>query len=403
MTDKAIGLFLNLSQYYFMQTDVLIIGQGICGTFLSWWLEQAGVSFLVIDESRPNTASRAAAGLINPVTGRRMVKTWMIDELLPFAQEAYRRIGETLGKNFLAPQTVVDFFPTPQMRLAFLKRYEEDAQYLQLPANEHAWDEYFRYDFGYGSINPCWLADLPGLLAACRKRMLERGILLEERFDLEALIVDGVGTEAGKGKGVRYKEISAGKLIFCDGAESFSNPFFTMLPFAPNKGEALILDIKELVSRSPFASSLASSLADRSPGPQSIGQARGIVFKKGLSLAPWRDGLFWAGSSYEWNFEHSGPTEVFRKKTEAVLTEWLKVPFRIIDHIASVRPATLERRPFVGFHPRYPAIGILNGMGTKGCSLAPYFANQLTEHLTNGKPILPEADVQRFAGILKRG
>jgi len=58
-----------------MMTDVLIIGQGICGTFLSWWLEQKGLSFIVIDEERPYTASRAAAGLINPVTGRRIVKT----------------------------------------------------------------------------------------------------------------------------------------------------------------------------------------------------------------------------------------------------------------------------------------------------------------------------------------
>jgi len=129
-----------------MQTDVLIIGQGICGTFLSWWLEKAGLSWLMIDEQRPFTASKAAAGLINPVTGRRIVKTWMIDELLPFAQDAYRRIGEELGATFVEQKSLVDFFPTPQMRLAFLDRYTEDPQYLQLPENERAWDEYFRYD-----------------------------------------------------------------------------------------------------------------------------------------------------------------------------------------------------------------------------------------------------------------
>src|SRR5882724_8205616 len=99
-----------------MKTDVLIIGQGICGTFLSWWLEKAGLSWLVIDEQRLFTASKAAAGLINPVTGRRIVKTWMIDELLPFAKEAYRQIGETLGRPYMEPVSVVDFFPTPQMR-----------------------------------------------------------------------------------------------------------------------------------------------------------------------------------------------------------------------------------------------------------------------------------------------
>ncbi|MBS1662348.1 MAG: FAD-dependent monooxygenase, partial [Bacteroidetes bacterium] len=60
------------------QVDVLIIGQGICGTFLAHELERAGLSYLLIDEVRPFSASRVAAGLINPVTGRRLVTTWMI-------------------------------------------------------------------------------------------------------------------------------------------------------------------------------------------------------------------------------------------------------------------------------------------------------------------------------------
>lgn len=374
-----------------MQTDVLIIGQGICGTFLSWYLEQAGVSYIVIDEAKPFTASKAAAGIINPVTGRRIVKTWMIDELMPFVREAYQRIGTELGIVCMEQKNLVDFFPTPQMRLAFLKRYEEDPQYLQLPDNEHDRDECFRYDFGYGVISPCWLVDLPGLLEAHRKKLLAQEVLLEERFEQGALIVkaDGVvreerdipggaGIEAGH---IQYKDIRAGKVIFCDGIESFANPYFSLLPFAPNKGEALVLEIPDLAGEA----------------------ASNALFKKSITLAPWRQGLYWVGSSYEWSFTHTEPTEVFRERTEQALKEWLKVPFKTVDHIASVRPATLERRPFVGLHPRYPAIGILNGMGTKGCSLAPYFASQLVDRITKGTPIQADADVKRFSGVLKRG
>jgi glycine/D-amino acid oxidase-like deaminating enzyme len=362
-----------------MQTDVLIVGQGICGTFLSWWLEKAGVSFVVIDEQQPLTASKAAAGLINPVTGRRIVTTWMIDELLPFAQEAYRQIGEVLGISCMEQVGLVDFFPTAQMRLAFLRRYEEDPSYLQLPANEHAWDEFFHYELGYGVISPCYLVDLPALLAVSRKRMLERGGLREERFDRELLMVEGPpGPDGRLERGqVHYRDISAGQVIFCDGIESFANPYFSRLPFAPNKGEALIVEIPEL-SRAA------------------------TVFKKGWSLAPWKEGLYWVGASHEWAFDHQGPTEAFRRKTEALLQEWLKVPFRTVEHLASVRPATLERRPFVGWHPLHPAVGILNGMGTKGCSLAPYFAHQLVQSITNGSPIRPDADIRRFSGILSR-
>jgi glycine/D-amino acid oxidase-like deaminating enzyme len=81
---------------------------------------------------------------------------------------------------------------------------------------------------------------------------------------------------------------------------------------------------------------------------------------------------------------------------------WLKVPFKIVDHKASVRPANIERRPFVGFHPTYKNVGILNGMGTKGCSLAPFFAKQLADHIISGNEILVEADIKRFTKILTR-
>jgi glycine/D-amino acid oxidase-like deaminating enzyme len=393
-----------LNHHMNRQTDILIIGQGICGTFLSQQLEQAGVPHLVIDEERPDTASRAAAGLINPVTGRRIVKTWMIDELLPFAREAYRQIGETLGESYMEPVSVVDFFPTPQMRIAFLQRYTEDPQYLHLPADEHGWNDCFRYDLGYGLISPCYLVDLPGLLAAGRQWMRERGVLREERFEVGELVVEGAAgvVEGAAGSGevggpdagmrVRYRDIEARRVIFCDGIESLGGRYFSRLPFAPNKGEALIVEIPEL----------GGIIRDWGAGGPEEGPGS-LIFKKGISLAPWQDGYYWAGSSYEWSFEHGEPTETFRVRTEGVLKEWLKLPFRTVQHIASVRPATLERRPFVGFHPVHTAVGILNGMGTKGCSLAPYFARQLVQNITHGGVIQPDADVRRFSKILTRG
>jgi glycine/D-amino acid oxidase-like deaminating enzyme len=355
------------------QVDTLIIGQGICGTFLSFQLEKAGVTHLVIDEARPFTASRIAAGLINPVTGRRLVTTWMIDELLVSAREAYGRLSDTLGSHFLTETSVTDFFPTAQMRLAFLDRIAEDATWLQLPADEVRWNACFHYELGYGTISPCYLVDMPGLLNAARQRLKRKGSLLEQQFKKEELQISP--------DHVQYGDLRARRVIFCDGIDSCTSPWFSKLPFAPNKGEVLIVDI---------------------PGLKGLGGGENSIFKKGISLAPWQEGLYWVGSSYEWSYATETPTTAFREKTELLLKNWVKLPFKTIDHLASVRPATLERRPFVGFHPLYPQVGILNGMGTKGCSLAPYFARQLTEHITTGSPIRPDADVRRFTRLLSR-
>ena len=366
-----------------MQVDVLIVGQGICGSFLSRELERVGLSYIVFDEERPGTASRAAAGLINPVTGRRFVKTWMIDELMPFVREVY-------DGALLRPARVVDFFPTPQMRLAFVKRCEEGGEFLRLPLREeeHSWDELFRYELGYGVIGSCYLVDVQGLLGQVRSELRGRGVLREECLMASEL-------EVGDSL-VRYRDVSARWVIFCDGVSAAREGYFSRLPFAPNKGEALIIEaagLEKLVGRA------GKELRGRVAGSDEVADD-GFVFKRGISLAPWAAGLYWVGSSYEWSFDDAGPTAAFRERTEAILKDWLRVPFRTVEHIASVRPATLERRPFVGLHPVYPAVGIMNGMGTKGCSLAPWFARQLGGVLKKGEAVMAEADVRRFRRVL---
>lgn len=292
----------------------------------------------------------------------------MIDDLMNFAWKIYTELGTALDINCITETNVTDFFPTPQMRLSYLSRYEEDQQYLSLSNDEKEWNSFFNYDFGYGTIHPCYLVNLHDLLKAFRLRLLAHNHLIHEFFQKEELVLQE--------DGVVYKNITAGKIVFCDGISAINSTYFKNLPFAANKGEALIAEINNLPHKN--------------------------IFKKGLSIVPWQGGLFWIGSSYEWQFNDDRPTALFRERTTAQLKSFCKLPFTIVDHRAAVRPATLERRPFAGIHPLYPQIAILNGMGTKGCSLAPYFANQLALLLTQQIPIMPEADIHRFKKVLQR-
>jgi glycine/D-amino acid oxidase-like deaminating enzyme len=292
----------------------------------------------------------------------------MIDELLPFVKKTYDQIEAETGINCLSEKSIVDFFPAPQMRIAFMDRTARDDHYLRMLKDENAWREHFNYDFGFGLITPSYLIDVTALLSFFRKKFIRQQALLESHFDLGDLVISD--------RGVQYQDITAKKIIFCDGIESASNPYFKNLPFAPNKGEALIAEIKNFPTTH--------------------------IFKRGLTIVPWKEDLFWIGSSYEWEFRDDRPSPGFRAQTESILRNWLKPDFLIMEHLAGVRPATLERRPFVGFHPAFKNLGILNGMGTKGCSLAPFFAKQLVEHLVHGAPILKEANLDRFTNILMR-
>lgn len=349
-----------------MNVDVLIIGQGLCGTFLSWELQKAGKSVCVIDNLIPNTASRIASGVINPVTGRRIVKTWMIDELIPFVQNVYQSIGQELNIPAIQKTEIVDFFPTPQMKIAFGKKFEEDPDYLQLPINENAWNEYLTNDFGFGIISPSYLINLQQLLPVYREQLRDKNLIRDTLFDINKLFVAG--------DHIRYDDITADKIVFCDGIHSAENPYFKNLPFALNKGEVLLVEIENL--------------------PTSH------IFKKGFTLLPWKENIFWLGSSYLWEFENDQPSPGFLQFGTSWLKQTLKSAYKIVDHMAGIRPATLERRPFIGFHPKHTAVGILNGMGTKGCSLAPFFARQLAENIISNAPIMPEASINRFQRVL---
>ena len=351
-----------------MTVDFLLIGQGICGTWLSYYLQKAGYSFIILDEFNPSSASNVAAGIVNPVTGRRIVKTWMIDEIMPFIANAYNEFGNEFGIEAISQKNIVDFFPSAQMRLAFLDRYAADRSYLSLPENESKWRDHFNYELGFGMIQPTWLVNLQEILPVYRKHLSANNFLMEDKFDLQQLQL--------KSDQIQYNDLKASHIIFCDGIASTSNPFFSKLPFAPNKGEVLWIEMADFPKEN--------------------------IFKNGINLVPWKDDIFWVGSSYEWEFEHDQPTDIFRERIIAVLKKWIKPSFKVLDHQASVRPATLERRPFVGFHPVHACIGIFNGMGTKGCSLAPFLAKDFVDHIKLKNKIQPEADVRRFTRILSK-
>jgi glycine/D-amino acid oxidase-like deaminating enzyme len=351
------------------EVDYLIVGQGLGGTFLSRALLNAGCSIRVFDAPSPFSSTKVASGVINPVTGRRLVRTWEIETLMPFAVNAYSAIGNEINQPLIRQCNIIDFHPTAQMQLAFEERIPEEKEYLRIPQQLEQWRKFFEYPFGLGETNPCWLIDLHAMLKGWRRLLAERQCLQEEWLDVSQVVLEGIA--------VTYKGYKAKAVIFCDGVQGFTNPWFQLLPYARNKGEALIVQIPDL--------------------------PRNYIYKQGINIIPWRGpDLFWIGSSYEWDFADTLPSVHFRQKTETQLQRWLKLPYTIVDHLAAERPANLERRPFVGLHPLHPQIGILNGFGTKGCTLAPYFAQQLCDYLIQEKPIHPQADLRRFTRILSR-
>jgi len=352
-----------------MKVDYLIIGQGICGTLLSRQLLLEGKSVIVIDDGAVSSSSKAAGGIINPVTGKRLVNSWMIDELLPFAKSTYQSIGEEIGVSIIQQCDILDFHATHEMRSIFADRLKEDNKYLSEYVDDGKWDQYFRFNYGIGKIDAGMLLNIQAMLRGWRKSLQKANSLLEEKFEISYLLV--------RDSEVIYKEHTAGKILFCDGVAASDNPYFAMLPWAKDKGEALIASIP--------------------------GLPHGDIYKQGsISLVPWHNGLFWIGAAHDWKFSDMLPSPAFRERVEEQLNYWVKLPYTIEEHIVAQRPANVDRKPFIGLHPLHPSVGIFNGMGGKGCSLAPYFAHHFTKHLVQGSALQPEVDINRYRKVLSR-
>ncbi len=344
----------------------IIVGQGLVGTWMSYHLESAGISYKVINDPSIQSATSVASGVMNPVTGRRIVQTWMIETILPYAVAQYKAIGAKLNIHIIQCAPIILIHPSEQMQESFEYRMAHENIYL-FKQDPSKWSPYFKMPFGTGAINDCYWMDLNMMTTHWKNYLQSNKKLIEAHFDCKELTIND--------NGVSWNNIAAEKIIFCDGTNSMNHPYFKTLPFAPNKGEALIVKVPGLPTNH--------------------------IYKNNVSLVPWEGDLFWVGSSYEWSFNDSTPTASFKEKMISSLNQFLELPYEVVDHITGIRPANTQRRPFVGLHPLYPQLAICNGMGTKGCSLAPYFTHQLLEHMELGKPIEPEADLNRLKAILK--
>jgi glycine/D-amino acid oxidase-like deaminating enzyme len=318
-----------------MYTQILIIGQGLSGSWLSYYLQQLNVDCIAIDENKANSASKVASGIINPVTGLRYAKTWMIDEAMPFATQAYQAF------NCIQQINMLEIFESNTAVAAFEKRINENFDYVQMHSKK--WNKTFNYNLSIGEINPCWLVDVHSFLQQQKNNIK----YIEDKFDESFLQLE-------KNK-IIYKDIVANKIIFCDGISSSQSKYFNHLAFTPVKGQALIIECNDLSSQ--------------------------YLFKNKHTIVPWQKNLFWVGASFEREYKDEYPSIEFKTQTTTWLNEFLKLPYKIIDHISSIRPANMDRKPFVGLHSTHKNMGILNGMGSKGVLYAPYFAKQLVNEI----------------------
>lgn len=336
-----------------MKTDFLIVGQGLAGSLLAYELIKRGHAVRIIDSGNPDTSSQKAAGLYNPVTGRKMVVTWLANELFAHLPDYYRNLENELGASFHQSLPIYRPFYSIEELNDWMGKADDirfqpfigqmHTECLGIP---HLLDPY-----GGVELRQCGYVNLPALLAAFRSYFDKNGVYEQVHFSFES----------------KHLYAEAQKVIFCDGPFVTDNPWWNRLPFRPVRGE--VLDIRcELPT-------------DR-------------IYNRGVFMLP-RDGFFRVGSTYDHSPLTFEPQAKGIAELQQRLTKLFDGRYELVATRAGVRPATADRRPYIGWHPQNNAVGIFNGFGAKGVSLVPYFSKLFADTIEGKSIILREADVSR--------
>jgi len=341
--------------------DVLIVGSGFAGLSCAVEAIMRGLSFDCIDMLQDHTSTRIAAGIINPVTGRKYQLQEQYAELFEAATVAYRKIEQLTGKTIMQQLPIFKMHKSEAALEAWIhaSRQTEKSTYINSTPSPQKWHKHI--DYRYGSI-------LVESGARVDARQLFEGIHALYPVQRSTIQYDDIELKEDY---CLWQQSMYKHIIFCEGYQVKNNPWFKHIHIRPSKGECLLVRIPHF----------------NCP----------VIVQKHTFIVPYGDDRYWVGGTNDFVADDDAPTETKQEELLDGLRDTIRLTFEVEGHFAAIRPTMRDRRPAVGTHPEHHHVHILNGLGTKGALLAPYHAHMLFNKIFNQMRIDPKVDVQRFA------
>ena len=328
----------------------VIIGQGLAGSAVAWTLHRAGQRVLILDRGDRYAASRVAAGLITPVTGKRLVVSTTYEEQYQAAKSFYRWVERETEQTFFAEVEMLRLFEDETGRAAFMERSDKAKS-----SEISEWSGELQAGKGIRRgirMRQAARLDITTYLSATRSYFEERRSYRQtELREGEYQLTDN-GEQSTKIT-LRAQALTADRVIMCTGAATTT--LFPEVPNNPARGDILTVRIPDY---------------DR---PE--------VVHRSVWIASEKNGSQTVGSTYDWNNTSIEPTERGRQEILGKLGRMVEGPVEVLDQVAAVRPTMKDYEPVLGRHPEWPNVFILNGLGSKGTLKAPDMAKKLVDSM----------------------
>lgn len=339
----------------------LIVGQGLAGSALAWTLHKVGQTVQIVDQGEPNTASRVAAGLLTPVTGKRLVKSDTFDEDWSAALAFYRWVEQETATSLFTEGEMIRLFEHEEYRSDFLNRSDPSAC-----AGIESWAGTLQQNGREQSgirMSPAGRLNVKRYMEATKKYFEARDGYVQQKLEVSSLKF----VEEAQ---IAVESLSAtfDRLILCSGARV--SELFPNVPNNPSRGDILNIKI---------------------PGYQ-----RNEVVHRSVWIAPNEDGTQTVGSTYDWKSLTPEPREAGKMEVLGKLSRMIEGAVEVVSHRAGVRPTMKDYEPVIGVHPEHSKVFIFNGLGSKGTLRAPRLAVELLDLMDGQGPPLPNHSYDRL-------
>lgn len=343
--------------------DFLIIGQGLAGSLLAWELIQRGCKVVIVDNDREN-ASQVAAGLINPITGMRFVKSADVDTFLPTAKHRYSQLADFFQQEFYIDKPMLRFFRSDSELKNAAKRLKTPDYQAYLGDMQPPGKTINNLSIPFGFLEQKqtgYLLSRP-LLSCLKAFFIAQDCYRQAGFDYRDVQLQ---------QSLHWQDLAPKQMIFCEGYQATQNPWFAWLPFQPAKGEILTLEYQ-------------TELPDK-------------ILNYGNWLIPLNARQIRIGATFDRENLDTQATEQGKNHLLNTLSQVAPdlAHTTLINHQANIRPCTQDRLPFIGRHPQHNKIAIFNGFGAKGSLQIPWYTQHFADALLNGAPLHCSCNIVR--------
>ena len=345
-----------------MKVDYIVVGLGLAGLAFVEELIAAKKTFMVFEDDY-QTSSLVAGGVYNPVILKRFTPVWNAQEQLKVALPFYKSIEEKLNILIDEKFVIKKVFKSIEDQNTWFEACDKPklVDYLNPKLDTQTYHGVIA-DFSFGNVNETGRIDTKKLVESYRSYLEDSQLIRFENFEHQQLNLEE--------DFIKYKDVTASRIVFCEGFGIKENPYFKYLPLNEAKGELLTIHAPELNID--------------------------FLLKSTLFVMPLGDNNYKVGATFNWSDKTSNPSEEGKEELVEKLKKVISVPYTIVSQSAGIRPTVAGRRPLVGIHPEYAQLIVLNGLGTRGVMIAPTVAKNLFNHLEKGEALDKEIDIKRF-------